>query len=277
MKSLFEEAELRPFGDKVQRTGAMVHIMLKHPSVSFHGPDRDESAAFVQETPYQEEHSSGALSAVSQVRRRAENRYIYELRRRLKNNNTALAQGQDPFRFAGKETNYETPGPRKDRQASLLRSIDFQVRLNDVGDALEVNDPHMAAALQGFWRSSANATWSADQSDRYEKKLEERAKDVQNLLDSHDRTSHNISAPPYDSPGENMPSEAESRRQSVLNPHSGGMTGSTTVPRACDDCRRQKKRCTHKSVTVENQNGTSNSPDKPVSVPQAAAYNAAAP
>jgi hypothetical protein len=67
------------------------------------------------------------------------------------------AQGQDPFRFAGKETNCETPGPRKDRQGSLLRSIDFQIRLNDVEDALEVNDPPMATALQGFWRSSANA------------------------------------------------------------------------------------------------------------------------
>jgi hypothetical protein len=74
-----------------------------------------------------------------------------------------------------------------------------------------------------------------------------------------------------------MRSEPESRQQSVLNSHSGGMTGSTIVPRACDDCRRQKKRCTHKSVTVENQNGTSNSPDEPFSVPQAAAYNAAAP
>jgi hypothetical protein len=201
--------------------------MLKHPSVSFYGPDRDKSAASnadnqghstdegytmfgdrseanhsIQDTPYQEEDSSGAPSAVSQVRRRAENRYIYELRRRLKNNNTTLAQGQDPFRFAGKETNCETPGPRKDRQGSLLRSIDFQIRLNDVEDALEVNDPPMATVLQGFWRSSANATWSADQSDRHEKKLEERARNVQNLLDSHDRTSHNISAPPYNSLGE---------------------------------------------------------------------------
>jgi hypothetical protein len=118
MKSLFEEAELRPFGDKVQRTGAMVHIMLKHPSVSFHGPDRDESAASNADNQGQGEHSSRAPSAVSQVRRRAENRYIYELRRRLKNNNTALAQGQDPFRFAGKETNCETPGRVKtDRRA----------------------------------------------------------------------------------------------------------------------------------------------------------------
>jgi hypothetical protein len=103
---------------------------------------------------------------------------------------------------------------------------------------LEVNDPHMAAALQGFWRFNANATWSADQSDQYEKKLAERARDVQNLLDSHDRTSHNISAPPYNSLGENIRSEPESRQQSVLNPHSSGVTGSTIVPRACDDCRR---------------------------------------
>jgi hypothetical protein len=294
IQSLFEEAELRPFGDTLQRTGAIVHVMLKHPSVSFCGPDRDRSAISnadnqghrtdegymdtrvhntvtqvdkrtkfpptgvpifrdpseadpsIQGTLHQEdEDGSGAASGAGQVSRRAENRYIYELRRRLKSNNIALAQGRDPSRFTGKESKSEALGPRRDRQISLLSSIDLQVQLSEVEATLEVNNPRVAAELRAFWTSSANSTWPADHSDRYEEKLKEKARDVQKMLDSHDPTSHNISVSRHNSLGANMPSEHESRQPSVPNPQSGEVAGSTIVPSACDHCPRQKKRCTH--------------------------------
>jgi hypothetical protein len=159
LKSRLEEYESCPPRSKAERTAAMVDIILGHPSVSFYGHDRVESAESNNEDTAHDNDGDyidvpGQPQVLTRERKVAENHFTTRLRRHLEVNNNALLRGGEPTQFAGPVGKCEAPVPRKDTQDSLLKSIDLQIQLSDV--KAKLNNPRLTAAIQTLWKSSVS-------------------------------------------------------------------------------------------------------------------------
>jgi hypothetical protein len=102
-------------------------------------------------------------------KRHLENHYILNLRRHLGQNNSTLAQGGVPGKFAGTIVKCKTDQSRKCKQEILSNSIDIQVILGELID--ETKGREVAMELMSFVRASEKDKWSAAHSDAYEVEL----------------------------------------------------------------------------------------------------------
>jgi hypothetical protein len=106
-------------------------------------------------------------------KRHLENRYILNLRRHLGQNNSTLAQGGVPGKFAGTIAKCKTDQSRKCKQEILSNSIDIQIVLGEL--IAETKGREVAMQLMSFVRASVEDKWSAAYSDAYEVELVMRA------------------------------------------------------------------------------------------------------
>lgn len=101
--------------------------------------------------------------------RHLENRYILNLRRHLGQNNSTLAQGGVPGKFAGTIVKCKTDQSRKCKQEILSNSIGCQIVLGELIAATQGRE--VAMELMSFVRASERDKWSAAHSDAYEVEL----------------------------------------------------------------------------------------------------------
>lgn len=123
-------------------------------------------------------------------KKQLEHIYTRNLRKHLGENNSALARGGQPKRYAGKVDRCETEEARKYKQELLSTSIDIQIVLGELIGETKGKD--VVIELMLFAKASVDSTWSAEHSNTYEVELARSAKkaskEIQMLFGGHLQT-----------------------------------------------------------------------------------------
>jgi hypothetical protein len=106
--------------------------------------------------------------------RHPENRYIFKMRQHLGQNNSILAQGGIPGKFAGAIVKCKTDRARRCKQEILSNSIDIQIVLGEL--IAHTKGREVVTELKSFVRASEKDKWLAAYSDAYGVELVTHAK-----------------------------------------------------------------------------------------------------